>query len=188
LCAFIQTAGHCNAARRFDPDKTEAEQRQDHRLFRTYEVLHRHVSEFIAPIIAGLLGVSCLTQILSFYTLVKLSTPAAFKIVVTAAAILTCVITKICIDFAIVYTSASKEFPASLREWSRRLVEHVGVGPAAGAGGRLKLYQHECRRFRTYRPLKFKIGDFCYISETTYVALMSDFILSNLVTLLALKT
>ena len=89
-----------------------------HLRYRAHQVIHQQVSEFVAPIIAALIVISCLIQIFSFYYLIRATdtTPEAFKILLTAIVVLACCITKIYLDFAMSYTHASNEFPNSFRE------------------------------------------------------------------------
>ena len=55
---------HFVSCYRFDPKKSENDLEEDH-LFRTYQVFHRHVSEFVAQIITGLIIMSSLIQVIA---------------------------------------------------------------------------------------------------------------------------
>ena len=162
---------------RFNPGTTELQLRRAHLLFREHQVMHVHVMEFTAALIAIILGTSCLIQVTTICIAIRMSAtnPLSHTAFMIAASFLVAGATKGCLDFTIKYTKASRAFPTSFQAWSKTVRQNHD---------QVALQKSQRVEFRAYRPFYVKIGSFLHITETTFVVASSDVVLQSVWTLL----
>ena len=132
--------------------------------------------------IATTLAASCLLQITGFYNVVRIKSHDPMMVTtVIAFPTVVLITTKICLDFAMVYTDASCEYPNSFNQWVKQALYNAA---AESQHLNLNLYKDLHRTFRTYRPFQFEIGPFFHATHTTYINLEFGVVFQSMATLL----
>ena len=180
---MLQTINYTHGMRgflrrlQFDPTQSELEHRRTRLFFTTHHVLHTHAAQRIAPLVAQCLTLSCVAQVSSFVSVLKLLDEISTftTILLGVLPLLVLISTKINLDFAMSYTVASQRYEQSFRAWC--------AAPGLKQASDIELYRAESRFFRAVKAFHFKIGPLFEIRRTTFAQVTQDVVLQGVVSI-----